>query len=312
MRRSLLLGALCAALSIATAVAVPPAANAAACSGRCETVSVPLPAGVHVTSNKVEVLLPAGYSTSSTRFPVVYLLCGAKGNDKEWTTYSDVESFTATLKAIFVMPDCGGASGVPGWYSDWVNGKYDWETYYIKVVMPWVDSHLRTIKHDDAIAGLSMGGYGALALAARHPSLFKAVGSFSGLADTQYGQPVSNGVVSSDIWGDPTTDKANWTAHNPTAIASKLAGKQLYIATGTGGTDAKAPGDFDTFAKAELSAYHLVEENYIFQTNLPLLKALNDDGIPYHSDIYPGGAHSWYYFEQDAHWALPQIVADLH
>ena len=82
--------------------------------------------------------------------------------------------------------------------------------------------------------GLSMGGFGAMSYAARHAGLFQAAASFSGAVDTQYAAPASGvfftqlhdmfGTPDDRVWGDQLQDQATWTAHNPTARATDLAG----------------------------------------------------------------------------------------
>ncbi|PZS31988.1 MAG: hypothetical protein DLM58_10715 [Pseudonocardiales bacterium] len=282
------------ALTLATTV---PAAALGTCTGRCRDITVPLPAGVKVTSNAVRLLVPFGYSTSTARYPVIYLLCGAGGNQTEWTVSSNIANYTATMQAIFVMPDCGGAVNRPGWYSDWVTGEFQWETYYIDVVMPYIASHYRTIPGANGIAGLSMGGYGALALAARHRGLFKTVGSFGGLPDIQYPNysMVNAGIMPAAIWGKETTNAANWTAHNPTALAANLAGASLYLACGTGGTTSDAAN----------------EERLSAIDHGPFLDALAAAGVPYHPAFFSGGEHTWPYFSAEAAWALPHMLIDL-
>ena len=77
--------------------------------------------------------------------------------------------------------------------------------------MPWVDATYRTVaaKRGRAIAGLSMGGYGALSYAARHPGTFAAAASFSGALE----------VGSAAAWGVRSGNKARWRAHLPISIA---------------------------------------------------------------------------------------------
>jgi S-formylglutathione hydrolase FrmB len=85
-----------------------------------------------------------------------------------------------------------------GWYSDW-KGETDghfapqWETYHITQLVPFIDANFNTIKNRSgrAIAGASMGGFGALKYAGRFPGVFSAVGSFSG------GTDLSAGVIGS-------------------------------------------------------------------------------------------------------------------
>jgi diacylglycerol O-acyltransferase/trehalose O-mycolyltransferase len=279
-------------------VAAPPATAAPfVCTGRCQDVVVPSPAGVTVTSGNVRVLLPQNYATTTARYPVIYLLCGAGGNQTEWTNSSDLANASTGAAAIFVMPDCGGAAGKPGWYSDWSNGAYQWETYYIKTLLPWVDSHYRTRPGKRGIAGLSMGGYGAMALAARHPGLFVTAASFSGLPQTQYPgfSMVNAGIIPPGVWGSETTNAATWTAHDPSALAASLRGVSLYISCGSG----------------DPSLYNGREEQISSIDSTAFVKALDAAGVPYHAGFYQGGAHTWPYFSMEASWALPQMLADL-
>src|SRR5438128_1855963 len=72
-----------------------------------------------------------------------------------------------------------------------------WETYHMRELIPWIDSHYPTVadRSGRAIAGLSMGGFGAMTYAAKHPDLFAAAGSFSGAVDTDYNYPYANEIL---------------------------------------------------------------------------------------------------------------------
>jgi poly(3-hydroxybutyrate) depolymerase len=59
----------------------------------------------------VRVLVPDGYEASAERYPVLYLLHGAFGNDTDWTTAGDAEAITAGAPLIVVMPDGGQVAG---------------------------------------------------------------------------------------------------------------------------------------------------------------------------------------------------------
>src|SRR5437773_7393562 len=103
------------------------------------------------------------------------------------------------------MPD-GGHDANAGWYSDWVEGSRQWETFHTSVLVRYVDRHFRTLGGGHrAVAGLSMGGFGAMSYAARHRGLFTAAASFSGAVDTRYVEPAS-GIgfnVFHDMFGTP-------------------------------------------------------------------------------------------------------------
>src|SRR5581483_11069897 len=123
--------------------------------------------------HRVRVTLPATYfNNTTTRFPVLYLLHGgAGGNSAQWTTGGgDEENITRNASLITVMPD----GGKVGWFTNWVDqsqGAQAWRDFYIDQVIPWIDGNLRTIasKSGRAIAGLSMGGFGAIRFAQDRP-----------------------------------------------------------------------------------------------------------------------------------------------
>jgi len=161
------------------------------------------------------------------------------------------------------------------------------------------------------VAGLSMGGFGAMSYAARHRGLFRAAASFSGAVDTRYVEPVSGigfnifhdmfGTPDDRVWGNQVTDEATWRAHNPTDRAADLGGVELFVATGTGTPGGPAGDD-----PSNPGGYFI--EQVIFQMNLSFGRALDAAGVPSHRDFYLGGYHGWPYWERELHWALPQIV----
>jgi len=132
--------------------------------------------------HRVRITLPNNYFQSgSTRFPVLYLLHGgAGGNSAQWTTGGGaVEGITNGRPIITVMPD----GGKVGWHTNWVDqsqGAQAWRDFHVDQLIPWIDANLRTIasKSGRAIAGLSMGGFGAIRYAQDRPDLFIYAGSF--------------------------------------------------------------------------------------------------------------------------------------
>jgi S-formylglutathione hydrolase FrmB len=279
-------------------------------------MQVPLPSGVRVIDNRIDVVVPPGYCSVGARqlhYPVLYLLHGAGDTYQAWATKTDVVSFARSWPVLIVMPD-GGANAQAGWYSNWIDGEYQWETFHTQVLPQFVNSHFRTLPSDVAIAGLSMGGFGSLSYAARHLGMFKAAASFSGADDMLYVAPAT-GVVFSQlhsrygtpdnrVWGDQLANRATWAGHNPASLAGQLAGVKLFLASGTG-TPGGAQGD----DPGNPGGYAL--ENGIFQMNLSLVRALDAAGVPHVDDFYAGGYHGWPYWQADLHWALPQIAAVL-
>src|SRR5438876_9887881 len=176
---------------LAALLGSPAQATAACETPRCFDVAVPVPAGLIVPDSTVRILPPADYATTRARYPVLYLRHGAGDTYKTWTEQADVQEFSAQFPLIIVMPDAGHDSEA-GWYSDWADGSRQWETFHTHVLVLYVDSHFRTLgRAHRAVAGLSMGGFGAMSYAARHRGLFRAAASFSGAVDTRYVEPAS-------------------------------------------------------------------------------------------------------------------------
>ncbi|WP_217167428.1 alpha/beta hydrolase family protein [Streptomyces sp. AC512_CC834] len=133
---------------------------------------------------RVRVLLPADYDPAGG-YEVLYLLHGGAADHLQWSSGVDLATTVreSGFGGIVVMPE----GGKVGFYSDWTGhttGNFAplWETFHIRQLVPWVDAHLATSGRR-AVAGMSMGGYGALKYAAQYPELFDAVGSFSGGTD---------------------------------------------------------------------------------------------------------------------------------
>ncbi len=250
---------------------------------------------------KVRLLLPVHYrARPGARWPVLYLLHGCCDTYRSWTRSTDVATLTARSDVLVVMPDGGKA----GFYSDWLTGPR-WETFHL--------TELRQILQRDyrasavmAVAGASMGGLGALAYAARHPGLFRAAASFSGITGTRLsaqesmryvGLVRSQGENPTHLWGDPRRDAAVWAAHNPYDLAPQLRGTQLFIAVGTG-----QPGPLDPAGTpASTIESSLATENIALAGRLSALK------IPAQFDFYGPGTHSWTYWQRDLHHAWPLL-----
>jgi putative tributyrin esterase len=126
------------------------------------------------------ILLPATYGEGG-RYPVLYLLHGIYGDYKNWDTLTDLENYARNLKLIIVMPD-----GDDSWYTNSATVPADkFEDYIVKDLIAEIDEKYKTIRerHARAIAGLSMGGYGAIKFALKYPDLFVFSGGLSGALD---------------------------------------------------------------------------------------------------------------------------------
>lgn len=128
------------------------------------------------------VFTPTDYQKGTGRFPVIYFLHGAGGNEN-----SDAAGFSSRVNqainekkippVICVFPN-GGMSG----YADRGETKVMGETMIIKELIPIIDADYRTINGQEGrvIGGFSMGGGGAIRLAVKHPDLFTAAASWAG------------------------------------------------------------------------------------------------------------------------------------
>ncbi|MBQ9232157.1 MAG: esterase [Prevotella sp.] len=147
---------------------------------------------------RATIYTPAGYADyPQKRYPVLYLLHGAGGDENAWTELGRAAQILDNLIAqgkaepmIVVMPNGNGAQkAAPGEYEDamykpsFMNPKTMEGS--IEVAFPdlvrWVDLHYRTIadKRYRAIAGLSMGGFHSLYISVNNPQMFGYVGLFS-------------------------------------------------------------------------------------------------------------------------------------
>ncbi|MFI1205019.1 alpha/beta hydrolase [Streptomyces sp. NPDC020883] len=143
------------------------------------TVTTGQVAGAH----HIKIILPGDYNANPTkRYPVLYFLHGSP-DDPVNQTYP---ALTTSKSMITVIPD----GGHRGWYANWRDqntalGPQNWENFHLDQVIPFIDANLRTIatKKGRAIAGISMGGFGALHYAQDRPELFSQTASLSGDID---------------------------------------------------------------------------------------------------------------------------------
>jgi S-formylglutathione hydrolase FrmB len=233
----------------------------------------------------VRLLLP---DRGTRPWPVLYLLHGCCDGYQSWTRSTDVESIPALRRVLVVMPE----GGAVGFYSNWRDGPA-WETFHTSE-LPKLLERSYGAGTPRAIAGLSMGGLGAMDYAARHPGLFDAAASFSGvlhpLAEPRLWLGLF-GAYTPDplaVWGDPERDRANWAAHDPTALAGTLRGTRLYVASGSG------PGDRT--------------EALVGRETRAFAARLHSLGIRATLHLYRGGRHDWPYWQRELKRALPTLL----
>lgn len=127
---------------------------------------------------KYSVYLPEDYDTSQRSYPVVYLLHGSSDDETAWIQFGDAgRILDESIKkgdfppAIVIMPDAKLT-----WYANDAKKKDAWRDMFVNEFIPTIEKNyrIRAKKEFRAIAGLSMGGFGALSIALNYPDLFSS------------------------------------------------------------------------------------------------------------------------------------------
>jgi putative tributyrin esterase len=285
--------------------------------------------GVH---KRLLVYLPPSYAQQPTRrYPVAFYLHGAWGSEDDWIKLGRIDRTLDSLIAaglqemILVLPD-----GDDGWYTTWnaLNTtaacradtrrvepaatycvpwpKYD--EYVARDLVAHVDSSYRTLAQREhrGIAGLSMGGYGAISLALRYPDVFVAAASHSGVLSPRYAGPAPyrpptryattvDGIrarYAAALWAlmRPAfgRDTTGWRARDPA-----IAARHLVEARG------RAPALFVDVGRED----PFLEQNRAFRSDVTAL------GIPMRYAEWPG-KHDWVYWRRHARESL-RWMADI-
>ena len=140
----------------------------------------PTPVRGEGTFASYRIYLPPSYGADpNRRFPVIYFLHGMNVDSKRPITSEYISRADAAIRSGIMPPTIIVLVEGPnrGWYMDTEDGNGLVESVIIKDLIPYVDSHYRTITSAGAraIEGHSMGGYGALRLGFKYPDMFSAV-----------------------------------------------------------------------------------------------------------------------------------------
>ncbi len=232
--------------------------------------------GLAFTSG-VCVYLPPGYLESGKRYPVVYLLHGGGGDAGDAVAMGHLREVMDGLvrhdrnaAAIVVMPD-----GTNGQWYDSMDGSVQNERYVTGSVIPYVDRHFRTIadRRGRAVTGVSNGGFGAMLLAAKHPSLFVAAGGMSSNLD---------GLT---LFGLGPVAGAYYRANHPLALVHRLAHTDLILDVASRCTNPDP---------AALCATQVVDQAFL-AANRAFVAALHADpgrtAVVRYDEV--DGAHQW-------------------
>ncbi len=228
-------------------------------------------------------ILPPGYAADKARrYPVLYLLHGL-GENRQMLIQTGGLNLVENLwdagrmgRFLIVTPDAGSS-----FYINSRNGRERYEDFFIREFLPFIARRYRTRagRRNLGIAGISMGGYGALHLAFTYPRLFGSVAAESAAlleripSVTVAGpQPRAFRLMLGGAFGSPPSP-AFWEKNSPLTLArtSRLAGMKIYFDCGA-------------------------QDNYGFDGGARALdRTLARRGIPHEFHIYPGG-HDWSYF----------------
>lgn len=187
------------------------------------------------TTRKIIVYLPPGYEREKKiRYPVVYLLHGFNGfgvGNKGWIreggnfnvdTISRLITEKKITPMIIVMPDGSNRYGGSIYTNSITTG--NWEDYIVSELVSFIDKNYRTLAKAESrgIAGHSMGGYGALKIAMKHPAVFGTVYGTSPCCMTYMPAPVTSQaqIAASKLTSFEEADKAPFPVRVSFAFAA--------------------------------------------------------------------------------------------
>lgn len=247
---------------------------------------------------KYSIYLPPDYETSQRSYPVLYLLHGYSDDETGWIQFGEANSIADRGIAngdfppcIIVMPD-----GKVSWYINSYDGKDPWEDMFIEEFIPFIEENyrIRQKKEFRAIAGLSMGGNGAMLLSMRHPELFSScvalsAGTFTDeeiLKNDQYDRYFGN------IYGPKSASEMGeyWKQHSPLHLLErvdieKLKSIRFYIDCG--------------------------DDDFLYKGNSALHVKMRDLEIPHEYRVREGG-HVWSYWRSGLFDGLKFISQTFH
>lgn len=247
----------------------------------------------------IRVLLPG---TPSEVTDVIYLFHGGGDDFRSWTDLGAAEQLTAHSPYLIVMPEAGAAS-----YSRHTISRragdditLDWPRFHTAELPAFIaDGYSVNPERSGALlAGLSMGGYGAMKYAAQHPDRYRAAAAFSSPLDPLSAVPLfdiialrEGGAVKS-LFGDPRRDIAEWQANSPISLAPNLAGTDLWFTAGSGTPDPEDDEDHVDVLEATVNHH-----------GLTFHRRLTELGIAHTWSPRPTGLHNWSAWQRElAEW----------
>ncbi|HLZ12573.1 MAG TPA: alpha/beta hydrolase family protein [Candidatus Acidoferrum sp.] len=257
-------------------------ASTHAATGRVECNSLPSKILAHPV--RYCVLLPPGYDAEKTRgFPILYFFHGL-GDDEQmfvhsggWNMVEDLWERKELGEFLIATPAAGAT-----FYINSHDGRVRYEDFLVQEFLPAIEKkfRVRAGRANRAVSGVSMGGYGALHLAFRHPELFSSASAHSAALIEKLPSFLGGSVAQNSprarvfggTFGSPP-NAAFWERNSPLGIArtASLAGLKIYFDC----------GNEDDFGFADGAA--------------ALDRVLASRKIPHEFHLYPG-RHDWQYF----------------
>lgn len=227
------------------------------------------------------ILYPVKYSAaekSDTRFPVLYLLHGLTGQSSNWLEKTRIAGYATHYDLFIVMVEGGN-----GWYTDSATVPADkYESYILSELIPDVEKRFRvsTMREGRGVAGLSMGGYGAIKFGLKHPERFALAASMSGAFGA-----------------------ASWPEKQLKALGS--IGDSLAQTFGPDDSPTRKTNDVFKLArefstkKTKPIPYFYIDcgtEDFLFGNNRDFVDLFVELGIPHQYRQLPG-THAWNYWD---------------
>lgn len=248
------------------------------------------------------VYLPADYETSNRTYPVVYLLHGYTDDNTGWLQFGEVNRYADKAIAegtippmIIIMPN-----GDSSFYINSYDGKENYEDFFVKEFMPSVEKkyRIKAEKKYRGVAGLSMGGYGTLIYALKHPELFAAAAPFSAAA-----------------WDDDaivTMPDASWARNLGQLFGRDLKGKDRLTKAWYDNSILKL---VETKSADDLKKVRYWidcgDDDFLTKGNCLLHIALTEKKVPHEYRVRDGG-HTWTYWRTGITDALKFIGDSFH
>lgn len=191
-----------------------------------EALDRAVPAGVY---------LPPSYDDSDERYPVLYFLHGMFGDERKWENRGCAEILDELIDEGEVPPMIVVApSGERScFWVNWKSGGNDWEDFVARDLVAEVDRRFRTLadREHRGISGDSMGGYGALHIAFKHPDVFGSASAHSAMLYPVELDRLPTWILEradswAPIYGSPV-DEDHWRRNHPLFLARTLDVKTL-------------------------------------------------------------------------------------